>query len=113
MTNYHLVIVKKPYLDAILADRKRIESRLSKTKPYSFGRVLAGDKLFLKESSGPVCATAMVATVKSFNNLTPKQITEIKQRYHRQRRILEKQKRLQVRLFGLAGKHKINQAGAN
>ncbi len=82
MTNYHLVILKKLYLDAILAGRKRIESRLSKTKPYTFGRVLAGDKLFLKESSGPVCATAMVTEVKSFNNLTPKQITEIKHRYN-------------------------------
>lgn len=82
MTNYHLVILKKPYLDAILAGRKRIESRLSKTKSYSFGRVLAGDKLFLKESSGPVCATAMVTAVKGFDNLTPKQITGIKQRYN-------------------------------
>jgi len=35
MTNYHLVILKKPYLDAILAGRKRIESQLSKTKPYT------------------------------------------------------------------------------
>jgi ASC-1-like (ASCH) protein len=82
MTN-HLVILKKPYLDAILAGRKRIESRFSKTKPYSFGRVLAGDKLFLKESSGPVCATAMVTAVKSFDNLTPKQIIEIKKQYNR------------------------------
>jgi hypothetical protein len=82
MTNYHLVIVKKPYLDAILAGRKRIESRLSKTRPYSFGRVLAEDKLFLKVSSGPVCATAKAAAVKSFDSLTPKQIIEIKQRYN-------------------------------
>jgi hypothetical protein len=81
-TGYHLVILKKPYLDAILAGRKRIESRLSKTKSYTFGRVLTGDKLFLKESSGPVCATAMVTAVKNFDNLTPKQITEIKQRYN-------------------------------
>ena len=82
MTNYHLVILKKPYLDAILAGQKRIESRLSKTKPYTFGRVLAGDKLFLKESSGPVCATVKVTAVRNFDNLTPKQITEIKQRYN-------------------------------
>ena len=27
MANYHLVILKKPYLDAILAGLKRIESR--------------------------------------------------------------------------------------
>jgi ASC-1-like (ASCH) protein len=82
MANYHLVILKKPYLDAILAGRKRIESRFSKTRRYAFRRVLPGDKLFLKVSSGPVCATATAAAVKNFENLTPRQIIEIKQRYN-------------------------------
>jgi hypothetical protein len=75
MTN-HLVILKKPYLDAILAGQKRIESH------YVSGGVLPGDKLFLKVSSGPVCATATVAAVKNFQNLTPKQIIEIKEQYN-------------------------------
>jgi ASC-1-like (ASCH) protein len=78
----HLVILKKPYLDAILTGRKKIESRFTKMKHHGFGRVLAGDKLFLKESSGPVCATAKVKSVRNFDNLTPKQIIEIKQRYN-------------------------------
>lgn len=78
----HLVILKKPYLDAILAGQKCIESRFTKTKRYGFGRILAGDKLFLKQSCGSVCATAMVKTVKNFEGLTPKQIIEIKQQYN-------------------------------
>ena len=82
MANYHLVILKKSYLDAILSGRKRIESRFTKTRRYAFGRVLPGDKLFLKVSSGPVCAVATVAAVKNFENLTPKQILELKQRYN-------------------------------
>jgi len=82
MANYHLVILKKPYLDAILTGRKKIESRFTKTKRYEFGRVLPNDKLFLKLSSGPVCATATVEAVKNFENLTPRQITEIKQQYN-------------------------------
>jgi len=82
MANYHLVILKKPYLNAILGGQKRIESRFSKTRRYAFGRVLPGDKLFLKVSSGPVCATATAAAVKNFENLTPRQIIEIKQRYN-------------------------------
>lgn len=82
MANYHLVILKKPYLYAILGGQKRIESRFSKTRRYAFGRVLPGDKLFLKVSSGPVCATATAAAVKNFENLTPRQIIEIKQRYN-------------------------------
>lgn len=84
MANYHLVILKKPYLDAILDGRKQIESRFTKTRHHTFGRVLPGDKLFLKLSSGPVCATASVAAVKNFENLTRKQISEIRQRYNHQ-----------------------------
>lgn len=82
MTN-HLVILKKPYLDAILGGRKLIESRLSAVKPCAFERLLPGDKLFLKQSSGPVCATAKVKAVGKFENLTPKQIIEIKKQYNR------------------------------
>ena len=82
MANYHLVILKKPYLDAILDGHKHIESRFTRTKRPAFGRVLAGDKLFLKVSSGPVCARATVTAVKNFENLTPGQIIEIKQRYN-------------------------------
>jgi len=82
MANYHLVILKKPYLDAILDGRKQIESCLTKTRRPAFGRVFPGDTLFLKVSSGPVCATATVTAVKNFENLTPRQILEIKQRYN-------------------------------
>lgn len=82
MANYHLVILKQPYLNAILEGRKRIESRFTKTRRYAFGRVEAGDKLFLKVSSGPVCATASVAAVKNFENLTPEKILELKQQYN-------------------------------
>jgi len=82
MPNYHLVILKKPYFEAIVDGRKRIESRFSKTRRGPFGRVLAGDKLFLKVSSGPVCATATVAAVKTIENLTPKEINKLRERYN-------------------------------
>ena len=82
MANCHLVILKKPYLEAILDGGKTVESRFTKTKRPYFGRVLPGDKLFLKESSGPVCATAKAAAVKNFENLTPEKIIAIKQHYN-------------------------------
>jgi len=82
MAKSHLVILKKPYLDAILEGRKKIESRFTKTKRHAFGRVFPGDTLFLKISSGPVCARATVTAVKNFENLTPGQIIKIKQRYN-------------------------------
>ncbi len=84
MTNYHLVILKKSYLEAILGGRKTIESRLSKTRHSPFGQVQAGDTLWLKESSGPVCATARAAAVKKYENLTPEQIIGLKERYNDQ-----------------------------
>lgn len=82
MPNFHLVILKKPYLDAILEGRKPVESRFTKTKRPAFGRVFAGDILFLKVSSGPVCARAKVAKVKNFEDLTPAKMLEIKERYN-------------------------------
>ena len=82
MNRYHLIILKKAYLDAILAGRKKIEARFTKTKRHALGKVLSGDKLFLKVSSGPVCATAIVVKVKNFEYLTPKQILELKRKYN-------------------------------
>ena len=82
MANYHLVILKKSYLQAILTGQKRIESRFTRARREPFGRVLPGDRLFLKVSSGPVCAVATVAAVKNFEDLTPAKIMEIKKRYN-------------------------------
>jgi ASC-1-like (ASCH) protein len=81
--NYHLVILKKPYLDAILNGRKRIESRFSTTKRAAFGHVLPGDTLFLKLSAGPVCATAAVAAVEDFDDLTPQKMLRLKLLHNR------------------------------
>ncbi len=83
MAGSHLVILKKPYLNMILEGKKRIELRLHKTRRPAFGRVFAGDRLFLKASSGPVCATATAEKVETFENLTPERILEIKQLYNR------------------------------
>jgi len=82
MPNYHLAILKKPYLDAILEGRKPVESRFTMTKRSPFGQIFKGDKVFLKQSSGPVCATATVSNVKSFPNLTPAKVFDIKVQYN-------------------------------
>ncbi len=82
--NYHLVILKKPYLDAILEGRKTIESRFYRTRHRWLSQISAGDKLFLKASSGPVMATATVAEVRLFDNLNPRQIAGLKEKYNQQ-----------------------------
>ena len=83
MTNYHLAILKRPYINMILDGSKTVESRFTVTKRVPFGQIFVGDELFLKQSSGPVCATAKVRQVKTFENLTPKEILKIKQLYNK------------------------------
>jgi ASC-1-like (ASCH) protein len=82
--NHHLAILKKQYLDAILAGRKTIESRLYQTKQKWLEQVSAGDKIFLKVSSGPVVATAIVDKVKYYENLTPEQVVQMQKQYNQQ-----------------------------
>jgi ASC-1-like (ASCH) protein len=82
--NHHLAILKKQYLDAILAGRKTIESRLYQTKQKWLSQVSAGDKIFLKASSGTVMATAIVEKVKYFENLTAGQISQMQKQYNQQ-----------------------------
>ena len=83
MPKAHLVILKKQYLDAVIDGSKTVESRLLKGKSPPFWRIEQGDKLFFKQSSGPVRATATAAAVKSFENLTPAKIAEIKSKYNK------------------------------
>ena len=82
--NYHLVILKKPYLHAILAGRKTVESRFYQTNQKHLSQIAPGDKLFLKASSGPVLAEATVADVKVYDNLNPAQIEQIKAKHNKQ-----------------------------
>ena len=78
MTQAHLVILKKPYLDAILRGTKTIESRFMKTNRPPFGSVAPGDTLILKQSSGPVRGVAAAAEVQYYENLTSGQMAQIK-----------------------------------
>jgi len=82
--NHHLAILKKPYLDAILAGHKTIESRLYQTRQKWLSQVSAGDKIFLKASSGAVMATAIVDKVKYYENLTAGQIAKMQKQYNQQ-----------------------------
>jgi ASC-1-like (ASCH) protein len=82
MSIFHLVILRKEYLDKILNGSKRIELRLTKSAVPPFGCISIGDSLILKESSGPVCAVAQVAVIKQFKDLTPAKIAQLKAQYN-------------------------------
>jgi ASC-1-like (ASCH) protein len=81
-TKSHLVILKKLYLDKILNGSKTIELRLLKAAFPPFGHVAVGDRLFLKESSGPVCGVAQVSAFTEFRDLTPAKILRLKAEFN-------------------------------
>ena len=82
MPKSHLVILKKLYLDKILNGSKTIELRLLKAAFPPFGNVAIDDRLFLKESSGPVCAVAQVSAFTELKNLTPGKILSLKTEFN-------------------------------
>ena len=69
MKQTHLAIIKRSYLNAIIAGKKTIELRLTKTRTAPFGRICKGDQIYLKASAGPVMATAAVARILKKQNL--------------------------------------------
>jgi phage terminase large subunit-like protein len=46
------------------------------------GRIGVGDKLFLKVSSGPVCARGTVKRVLEFENLSPGKMRQLRRKYN-------------------------------
>lgn len=77
----HVAVVHSPYLDAILAGHKTIESRLSKVRCDPFGVIFTGERLYFKARSGAVLATAVADQVLSFNDLSPKRIAALRREF--------------------------------
>jgi hypothetical protein len=77
----HVAILKPDYIRAILAGRKTIESRLTKTMQPPHGKVQTGERLFLKASGGPFMATAIAGQVMLFTDLSPAGVAKLRRRY--------------------------------
>ncbi|MFW6059224.1 MAG: ASCH domain-containing protein [Phycisphaeraceae bacterium] len=78
----HIAILQRPYLDLVLAGRKTLESRLTKTAQPPFGVVSPGDRIYLKRSGGPFAAIARAGDVHSYDNLTPTHIDKLRKRFN-------------------------------
>lgn len=50
----HLAVFAEPFLSDVLAGRKTIESRFSKTRCAPYGEIGNGDIILLKEIAGPI-----------------------------------------------------------
>ena len=82
MMRKHLAVLKREYIGALIAGRKTIEARLTRTRREPWGQIEAGDFVYLKRVGGGVCGTARVAGVKSFEGLDEAGVAEIKERYN-------------------------------
>ena len=77
----HVAILKPAYIHEVLAGRKTIESRLTKTMQPPHGKVAAGERLYLKASGGPFMATAVAGRVRSYTDLKPVEVKQIREDY--------------------------------
>lgn len=69
--NFHLVILKKNYLDSIINGEKTVESRFMRSKCSPMGKAYPGDIVFLKQSGGRVLAVAKISKVENFEEFNP------------------------------------------
>lgn len=76
----HIAILRQPFYDLILSQKKTIESRWSNHKIAPYNQIEKGDTLLLKITGQPVTATAKVGKVQFFE-LTPEIADSIKERY--------------------------------
>ena len=78
----HVAIIHPEYLALILAGRKRVEIRLTRSRCAPFGRVAPGDLVYFKARSGEFGARALVAGVDEFEKLTPTLVAMLFRRYN-------------------------------
>ncbi|MEM9882154.1 MAG: hypothetical protein AAF800_04465 [Planctomycetota bacterium] len=77
----HVAILRAPYVAAILAGTKTVESRLTTTRRPPLDCLAVGERLYFKVSSGPFRATATVARVDQYADLDPRAVDALAKRY--------------------------------
>jgi len=80
---HHVAIMKKSWglIPKILDGRKKIESRWGINKCSPWGKVKAGDMVYFKNSGEPVTIVTEVSEIHEFENLNPKKVREILEKY--------------------------------
>ena len=74
---HYLAILTPGWIELILDGSKTIEGRFTKVRCAPFGKVDAGDTVYMKESGGLVKGQFTVAKVETFENLTDGQICDL------------------------------------
>lgn len=78
MQKIHIAITHKPFLDAILQNKKTIETRFTNVRCAPFNKVNEGDKVLLKESGKKISAEYTIEKVEYFINNDKNIFEEIK-----------------------------------
>jgi ASC-1-like (ASCH) protein len=79
----HLAIMKKEWrlIEKILSGEKKIESRWYKFRRDPWDRIAKGDVVYFKNSGEPVTVKADVESVIQFQNMNPKEVNGILEKY--------------------------------
>lgn len=73
----HIAVLREEHIESILSGRKRVESRLTRTRRAPFECVAVGDPIFFKQVSGPIRARAIVSGVRFDSELTPARVRDL------------------------------------
>lgn len=80
----HLAILDREAVEAVFAGAKKIEGRFSQIKIAPFGKVSAGDLIFMKLPGKKIVGQFAVDRVIYFDHPDYDQVEEIKQKYGRE-----------------------------
>ncbi len=78
----HIAVIRRRFVDLILDGTKTAELRLNRHRIVPHGRVFEQERIYIKQVSGPIRATAIVARVESYTDLTPDRIRELERDTH-------------------------------
>ncbi len=80
----HLAIFNGDAIEKILAGKKTIEARFSKTKMIPFAKVSAGDCVLMKQSGGEIIGQFTIEKVVFWDNLSSDDFCLLKKLYSRE-----------------------------
>ncbi len=67
-----------------MAGDKTMEARIARVRCAPFGRVEVGDRIYFKQTGGLIGAAAIVTHVRTFDDLTPAGLRQLRARWNGQ-----------------------------
>lgn len=80
----HVAILLPQYLDMIMRGEKTAELRLTRNALPPFEKIRVGERIFFKRSSGEFRCTALAREIFFQQNMTPRDVETLKQKYNKE-----------------------------